>query len=55
MPVYFIAQFLGAFVAALVLWGVYADALYLHEMSVLPAGAVILNSTFFSGDEDLAL
>eukprot|EP00088_Acartia_fossae_P070195 TRINITY_DN9333_c0_g1_i2.p1 TRINITY_DN9333_c0_g1~~TRINITY_DN9333_c0_g1_i2.p1 ORF type:complete len:278 (-),score=67.89 TRINITY_DN9333_c0_g1_i2:332-1165(-) len=38
VPVYFIAQFLGAFVAALVLWGVYADALYIYEMSVLPAG-----------------
>jgi len=30
-PVYVLAQFLGAFIAALVLWGVYADAFYWAE------------------------
>jgi len=31
LPVYMAAQFLGAFVAALVLWGNYADAIRIHE------------------------
>jgi len=37
-PVYIAGQFLGAFVAALILWGVYADAIYLHESLGLAEG-----------------